>query len=29
MIEDCDLIVTDGVHRVVPGQIVRLSEPRP
>ncbi|EDP61612.1 efflux transporter, RND family, MFP subunit [alpha proteobacterium BAL199] len=28
-IEDGDLIVTDGVHRVVPGQIVRLSEPRP
>ncbi len=28
-IADGDLIVTDGLHRIVPGQIVRLAEPRP
>ena len=28
-IADGDLIVTDGIHRVVPGQIVRLAVPRP
>lgn len=28
-IADGDLIVTDGIHRIVPGQIVRLAEPRP
>ena len=28
-IADGDLIVTDGIHRIVPGQIVRLAQPRP
>jgi RND family efflux transporter MFP subunit len=28
-IADGDLIVSDGIHRIVPGQIVRLAEPRP
>lgn len=28
-IADGDLIVTDGLHRIVPGQIVRLAGPRP
>ncbi|WPZ35792.1 efflux RND transporter periplasmic adaptor subunit [Thalassobaculum sp. OXR-137] len=28
-IADGDLIVADGVHRIVPGQIVRLAQPQP